>query len=160
MDRTHPRKFLRVRRTIHEYIIPFLWIVLGLFNFVVLSSRDQFYQFIAVVWLLFALINLVILVYKIAVPIMCTDGESISVFPKIFNRTLFKPEDVKAVRAYKHISKIIITYEQMRQNDTILIELKSGSTMTINNKLTKHVREKIVSFLRNFNLELEIMDTK
>ncbi len=154
-----PLNSSRVARNYQEYLIPSVWGFLGLLNFILYTfiNTQMKYRYIAAVsWLTLAIVNTGLIVYKLLVPIMRTDGKTIVVFPGAFTKKTIEPEKVKTVRIFKYVGTKRASLKQIRKIQTIQIELNDGNVLLLKNVgLVDAVRDKIAAFLQNFNIQLE-----
>ena len=160
---TYPKKMNQVGRSMMEYAILIAWLILCILNFVtnvIFKKMEGYHQHFAIIWLILFLVYAMVLIYKIAVPIMRGDGRFIVVFPKLFTKRIIDPQDIKAVKAYSYLRKTIITPKQTKRNNTLVIELKNGEVLTLSLLFSESMRNEVAVFIQNYGLNLEVMKSE
>jgi len=159
MNKTVFSRSLRVSRSTQEYFAPSMLIVFALIFFYLNAfiSKHEYHQLAAGFFLMLTPVYAFFLIYKLLVPIMRSDGRCIIVYPSIFKKTKIEPSEVRVVRVYKYDGKARIRRKQLLRCNTILIEFKNGTSLTLRGVLVEPINDRLASFLRDFNLNLEII---
>jgi hypothetical protein len=99
---------------------------------------------------------LAILHYK---PLMTIDDEYVYLRPIILRKkTVIRLSDIKSVKMYELVNKIITSTVQAEQNKALIISLKDGRDITLEVQgLTKNVRHQIADLLSSCNLKIEFL---
>jgi hypothetical protein len=150
----------QVGRNKMEYAIPIGWLILCILNLVtnvIIDKMEGYHLYYAIIWMILFLIYAVVLIYKIAVPIMRGDGRFIVVFSKLFTKRIVDPQDIKAVKAYSYLKKTITTPTQAKRNNTPIIELKNGEVLALSLLFSESMRNEVAVFFQNYGLTLEVM---
>jgi hypothetical protein len=159
MNKTFFNRSLRVSRSTQEYFAPSMLVVFALLLFYLNAfiSKHDYHQFAAGFFLILTPVYALFFIYKFLVPIMRSDGRCIVVYPSIFKKAKIEPSEVKVVRVFKYAGKARIRRKQLLQCNTILIEFKNGTSLTLRGVLVEPINDRLASFLREFGLNLEII---
>jgi hypothetical protein len=94
-------------------------------------------------------------------PLIKVDTEYLTVYPNIFKKTAVRINDIKGLRLYEVTKKTILTQDQVKQNNTLILDLVDGRSIPLQlSWLTKSVRQKITALSkeRNFSFAYQTPD--
>jgi hypothetical protein len=142
-----------VRRSTSEYLntIVGLFFVLAMLYQSIVS-----FSYVMFVWLILMVFdagNIVLMHYR---PLIKINAEYLIIYPYVFKKIAIRINEIKCFRLYNVINKMILTQQQAKQNNTLIIDLVDGESITIQVRLlSKAVRQNIITLAKEHNISLE-----
>jgi len=146
----------KVNRSISQYALSFTWLLFGLVILCLSILGKLIFNYMILAFLVIAFLhtcNLVLMYYR---PLIIVDAEYLIAYPNIFKKTAVRVNDIKGLRLYEVTKKTILTQNQVKQNNTLTLDLVDGTSIPLQlSWLTKSSRQDIATLAKERNLTFE-----
>jgi len=145
----------KVNRGISQYALSGLWLLLGLAILYLTTFGKVKFDYVILAFLAISFLhacNLVLMYYR---PLIRVDAEYLTAYPNIFKKTAVRINDIKGLRFYEVTKKTILTQDQVKQNNALILDLVDGNSISLQlSWLTNSVRQNISALAKERNISV------
>jgi hypothetical protein len=144
-----------VRRSTRQYVPSILWTITGLPILWILVLNKGHLSAAMWVLLIASFVHALNLILMISRPLIKLDAANFIAYPHIFKRVVIPLNNIKCIRFHELMVNIILTSQQQKQNNTLIVDVIDGKQKSIEMFLTESVRQKLILLLRDNNIASE-----
>jgi hypothetical protein len=147
---------LKVHRSVSQYALSFAWLLFGLVVLYLSLLGKLNFNYVTLAFLTIGFLHACNLVLMYHRPLIKIEAEYFTAYPNIFKKIAVRVNAIKGIKLYEVTKKTILTQNQVKQNNTLILDLVDGTSISLQlSWLTKSARQSITTLAKERNMSFQ-----